>query len=824
MCRFWLRCTSVILLAFPLAMGSVPKLNVSFAAAVPSGSVFVGTPVDLISSLRVTSPADLDLKALTGFSGFSSRIDWRASEGTVLTPAGLGARGTSTRSPGGIVFAGIVTYVPPDTPGTYTITATPAADPAKSVRLEIVVQELRLKLMPTSVTLNPGQVQQFGISIHGPNAALLQWSASGGTINAQGVYTAPTVAGTYTVTVRQPTSGRQASALITVEAASGAGIRPAVVDMVPRQSMQFLSTLDPMVSTWSVQESQGGFITDNGTYTAPLKTGTYTIQLQNAAKPAERAMATVHVVPLTIHIKPEDVNLGTNQVTQFYAEANGGTWIWGASGGTISDSGLFQAPMEVGTYQITAQSTLDPSIQATASAHVMGPVILSVVPEDITLRPGQSCTFTTVGLSSGAQASWFVEPASAGTITEDGVFTAGNHPELCSVMVVGDEMGASASVRIEEVKILPDPAAVVPGGTLQLSATGFPSDAKITWSVRPAPAGTISSDGLFTASARSGSVTVSASAKDTEATARVKILGAKISPDPALVLPGSPVRFTCDVFEASGPTVTWALLGDQPGASIGPGGDYVAPNRQGIYHVSAATAGGSTAQATVIVGPPDALVVAPEIEVRQNRIYQVKVRLRASNGRTIDSHWVGELKEGIAYPEVSFLAGSFRQVVEVDGPYAIDQIIVAGYVGDEVVEFDRRENVGFTVPFSLSESWKDWITIGEISDIRGVDQSGSGLIDKLAVTVSVEVLVEGDYRIRASLANSAGKVIDSFGDTQTWKRGTHALSLTFDGRKIRASGVSGPLSITDLTLEGTVTRSKEFPNSIQGYDFRMFKP
>lgn len=138
--------------------------------------------------------------------------------------------------------------------------------------------------------------------------------------------------------------------------------------------------------------------------------------------------------------------------------------------------------------------------------------------------------------------------------------------------------------------------------------------------------------------------------------------------------------------------------------------------------------------------------------------------------------------------------------------------------------FDVRENLGPTEGFSIEESAKAWIRIGEIADIRGQGQDATGLLESLLVTIPVELVTDGNYRIKAALTSEDGTEIDTYSEAQARTRGTHTIALTFDGRKIHAQGGAGPLSITEFTVEGPVTRSRDFLGTIKGYDFRMFKP
>ncbi len=71
-----------------------------------------------------------------------------------------------------------------------------------------------LTITPPEVSLCPGDQQQFAVA----SDADVTWEASGGTINAEGVFTAADTPGDYTVSVTREESGRAAGAIVHVVA------------------------------------------------------------------------------------------------------------------------------------------------------------------------------------------------------------------------------------------------------------------------------------------------------------------------------------------------------------------------------------------------------------------------------------------------------------------------------------------------------------------------------------------------------------------------------------------------------------------------------
>ena len=166
--------------------------------------------------------------------------------------------------------------------------------------------ETPLSITPDTVTLPTGGTQTFRAGGVDLSKITVTWSvqdgAAGGVITSGGVYTAPSVAGTYHVTVTRPGSGaNRATATITVTGETAVSIDPAAADLTIGGSQTFTATVtgssDPSVA-WSIQEgTAGGSVTADGTYTAPATPGTYHLIAASHADPAKSAVATITVTP-----------------------------------------------------------------------------------------------------------------------------------------------------------------------------------------------------------------------------------------------------------------------------------------------------------------------------------------------------------------------------------------------------------------------------------------------------------------------------------------------------------------------------------------------
>jgi acid phosphatase len=124
--------------------------------------------------------------AVQGSGNYSSAVTWSASIGTI------NASGLFTSSA---------------TAGTVTITATSVQDMTKSGTASVTVQMPQSTITSVAVSCNPTVVNtnataQCNATVQGTGnySSAVMWSSSAGTISASGLFTAPAVAGTVTIT------------------------------------------------------------------------------------------------------------------------------------------------------------------------------------------------------------------------------------------------------------------------------------------------------------------------------------------------------------------------------------------------------------------------------------------------------------------------------------------------------------------------------------------------------------------------------------------------------------------------------------------------
>lgn len=309
-----------------------------------SGNTFYGEWNSGLSAVG-TGP-----KTLTGF--YANRVLAGTAVGTATHPMSIGF------APGFQAFKG-------------TVNATAWQGTKRAGEVVVAVT-------PSASTVLPGQAQPLLAMVAGAANKAVTWSATGGSVTANGIYTAPALAGTYAVTATSVADpAKSATATVTVPVAIS--LAPEYAETRPGGSVQLRATVTGSANTnvtWTITEAGGGSITPAGLYTAPATEGTYHLTATAAADTTKKAYATVKVTSgaaVTVTVTPYATQLNKNGTATFTATVEGtnvATVTWTASAGTIDATGNYTAPNAFGTYTVTATSTLDPSAYGVATVVV----------------------------------------------------------------------------------------------------------------------------------------------------------------------------------------------------------------------------------------------------------------------------------------------------------------------------------------------------------------------------------------------------------------------------------------------------------------------
>lgn len=167
------------------------------------------------------------------------------------------------------------------------------------------VSPVAVRIFPEDPAVSTGNRQTFKAEVTGLSPDVtwgVQEGTDGGSITADGTYTAPVIPGTYhIIAISQEDPMHVATVEVTVVSAPvvSVAIEPAVVSLSSGKNQRFTAivsgTSDPSMA-WSIQEGEGGgLIQPDGTYTAPAAAGTYHVIVTSQADPSKNAVARVEV-------------------------------------------------------------------------------------------------------------------------------------------------------------------------------------------------------------------------------------------------------------------------------------------------------------------------------------------------------------------------------------------------------------------------------------------------------------------------------------------------------------------------------------------------
>jgi parallel beta-helix repeat protein len=418
-----------------------------------------------------------------------------------------------------------------------------------------------LTVSPRNTTLNPGATNRFSATATLSDGSLvlpsLSWTATGGTVDSTGLYTAGSVPGTY-MAIATTTNGVADTATVTVTASAPVvaqiTLSPATTTLVEGGSKQFSAigkaSDGSTVGVSPAFTATGGTVTPAGVYTAGMNPGSFrVIATDPVTSVADTAAVTVTVPAATLQsiiLTPSTVSLSPGGTQQFAASgkmSDGSTATvpvtFAATGGAISSSGMFTAGTTTGTYRVTAtdpQSGLADSAQVTIAA--AAPTLQSVVltPATVSLTPGGKQQFVASGKMSDGSTSPITASftATGGTVTGTGYYTAGatlgNFRVIASDQASGkaDTAAVTIASAVASVTVSPASVSLTVGQTSQLTATVKDASGtvltgqSVSWASSNTAAATVSSAGLVSA-VGAGSATITATSNGKQDQASVSV-------------------------------------------------------------------------------------------------------------------------------------------------------------------------------------------------------------------------------------------------------------------------------------------------------------
>jgi hypothetical protein len=192
-------------------------------------------------------------------------------------------------------------------------------------------QGVNVAIAPEQVQVAAGAQVAFAATVTGTANTSVTWSvpeAAGGTVDANGLYTAPGSAGTFHVRATSnadPSKQAQAAVSVVAPQVVAITVSPASGAVDGCQTLQFTATVTGSTNTaatWGVQEgAAGGTVSTSGLYTAPANPGTYHVVATSVADPSKSVVAAVTVSEriVSVAVSPPTVTVAPGGTAQFTA-------------------------------------------------------------------------------------------------------------------------------------------------------------------------------------------------------------------------------------------------------------------------------------------------------------------------------------------------------------------------------------------------------------------------------------------------------------------------------------------------------------------------
>jgi putative Ig domain-containing protein len=256
-------------------------------------------------------------------------------------------------------------------------------DKKSSIVINGQQQQVTVSVSPSAATVASGDTQNFAATVKGTSNTGVTWSASSGSVNTDGMFTAPQVTKSTAVTVTATSKAdTQAHAAATVTVTPLAGITvsvtPTTASVSSGSTQQFNATVTGTSNTGVTWKASSGTLSGSGLFTAPQvqNNTTVTVTATSVADTNAHATATVTVTPLAgikVSLTPTSASVAPSAQVQFTATVTGTSntkVTWKAVSGTITQTGLYTAPSKAGSDTVTATSQADTTKFATASVTI----------------------------------------------------------------------------------------------------------------------------------------------------------------------------------------------------------------------------------------------------------------------------------------------------------------------------------------------------------------------------------------------------------------------------------------------------------------------
>ena len=521
-------------------------------------------------------------------------------------------------------FSGNV-YNAPSQPGTYLI----FVYYRKVMGLAMVTVQATeavksIKLIPQRVILSPGEKTVFRADVTGKSGAKLNfmpaWGTKGGKIDQNGRFHAGKKSGEYTIIAWGP-KGIKATAIVIIRAKpqiARLAIVPekATVDVgaslrFRAQAFDQFGKKHPTNVGWS---TNAGKITASGEFTAGDKPGNYEITARQGSAVARAFIEVKAIVRQLTRLKitPDSLKIqaGKRQLFQVHGYDQFGKEMpvspsWTASGGKITDKGLFTAGPQADIFIVSArQGNISAEVRGEIQAIPRWLTRMELVPKNASLKVGEKINFQVNGYDQfGAPlpvaVSW---NASGGEINVQGLFTAGATPGIYTIIARHGKISAKTLVKIRalparltKLQINPQQMQLEPGAQTNFTVSGYdqygkPMPVAGQWQ---ASGGKIDQQGRFTAGDQTGIFKISVRHDKLRAQAQVEIrlkpailTRLTIKPERLQLEPGAQANFTVSGYDQYDKPMPVAGQWQASGGKIDQQGRFTAGDQTGIFKIS----------------------------------------------------------------------------------------------------------------------------------------------------------------------------------------------------------------------------------------------
>jgi hypothetical protein len=489
-------CGPMVLLLLAIACSGDTPSEVPASPETTPSLTEPGVAGVVLTPREVTAETGQNIR-FTGFGrsaagdSMDAAIEYTATGGSMSPDGVFSAPTTGTfriiGRPTGAV-TGVATK--PDTGVVFVVAAQPAITAVVIDPMDVSVKAGGTTVFVASGRTSTGAKVPIGVT----------WTATGGTIDASGKYTAGGVNGSYRVIATAASSPKADTSIVNISGGTSTPVLAAVVlnpmdvSLNPGMTTQFAvsgkmsdGATVPVAVTYT---ATGGTIDASGKYTAGSANGTYRV-IATAVTGGKADTSTVNIstgttgpVLAAVVLNPMDVSLKPGMSTQFAVSgkmSDGATVpvnvTWSATGGTI-DAGKYTAGGANGTYRVIATAVTGGKADTstvTISGGSTGPVLTAVAlnPMDVSVNPGGTVQFVVSGkMSDGTTVPVTVTyTAGGGTITAGGLYTAGQVAGSYKVIATqaGGSLADTSTVSIAgsgttPPPVEPPPPVPIPGG------------------------------------------------------------------------------------------------------------------------------------------------------------------------------------------------------------------------------------------------------------------------------------------------------------------------------------------------------------------------